>query len=62
MLPTLLHVHGDFTRRTSVKNLGTLHKAKVFRKSGSMDQKSFFTFVSCKGFTAANRFLFVKKI
>ena len=52
-----------FTRRTNrKKNLGTFQNAKVFRKSGSMYQKTVVTFVSCKRFTADNRFLFVKKI
>ena len=62
VLPAHLYVHGDFNRSTNGKSLGTFQKAKVYRKSGNMDQKSFFTFVSCKGFTAVKRFIFVKKI
>ena len=54
MLHTHLHLHVALTRRTNGWDLGTFHKATLFRKLASIRKKSISTFASFSNLTCCS--------
>ena len=58
-LHTHLHLHVALTRKTNGRSLGTIQKARLFRKSGSIEQKR--TSTVFKGLINTAIFLMIAK-